>query len=437
MTFFKNNKIFVIAEMANSHEGNFDNAKEITRKSALAGADAIKYQKFSADELAKPDHENYQLYKKLEMKDNEWSKLIKFAKNQGLKVFVDIFGIKNAKQITKHSVDGFKIHSADLANPQMLEYLSKSKKPILISAAGCLVNELDEAIKKLQKIPKEVVLMHGFQGYPTKLKDLNLERISNLKNRYSLPVGISDHVNGELPIAKQIPLVGIGLGARIVEKHIILDRSKKGLDHYSSLNPDEFKEMTISIRQIEKSLGTSDFVLGNSELQYRLNHKKNPIAKFNIKKGTKLDHNLFEFKRTKIKKSVSYYEFKEKIAKKDISKGTTLTPHLIEKPNKKIAAIIACRVDSLRLYAKPLQFVNKFRILELLLEQISKSSLIDEIILAISDKPGNEAFINFAQKRNIKFITGDDEDVLKRLILATNYVEADIVFRVTSDNPFI
>lgn len=140
MPLFHNDRIFVIAEMANSHEGSLNLAKQITEKIALAGADAIKYQKFSADELAEPDHENYQLYKRLEMKNSDWSQLIKFAKKKKLKVFVDVFGLKSAKQISKYSVDGFKIHSSDLTNLQMLEYFSNSKKPILVSTSGSLTN---------------------------------------------------------------------------------------------------------------------------------------------------------------------------------------------------------------------------------------------------------------------------------------------------------
>ena len=437
MPIFRKDRIFVIAEMANSHDGSLNLAKQITEHAALAGVDAIKYQKFFADELAEPEHEYYDLYKRLEMKNSEWSQLIKFAKKKKLKVFIDVYGLSSAKQISKYEIDGFKIHSADLTNPYILEYFSKSRKPILVSAAGSLPNEIEQAIKQLQKTPKEIALMHGFQGYPTKLEELHLNRISSLKSKFQLPIGISDHIDGKSSLAKTIPIVGVGLGARIIEKHITLDRSKKGLDYYSSLNPNEFKEMVYSIRQVEKSLGSSDFTLNDSELKYRLNHKKNPIAKNNIQRGTKLDYKLFEFKRTKSKKSISYYEFKDKKTTKLIKKGITLTSTLIENSNKKIAAIVACRVDSTRLYAKPLQLINNFTILELLIKQIKKSSLIDDIVLAISDRPGNEPFVKIAKKHNIQYVIGDDIDTLSRIIKGAKYVNADTIFRVTSENPYI
>jgi len=423
--------------MANSHEGKLIHAKKIVEGASKAGADAIKFQKFTANELAERDHENYGLYKRLEMNIREWDELIKFTKNKKLKVFVDVFGVQSAKNISKLGIDGYKIHSADISNPNLIQFLARTKKPILLSTAGCLLNEVDEAIKSLAKIPKEIALMHGFQGYPTKLDDINLLRISELKKKYDLPVGLMDHVSGNSPMAIILPLIGIGMGATIIEKHITLDRSKKGLDYYSALNPEEFRTLVSLIRMTEKSLGKSEFILSGNELLYRQNHKKNPIARRFIKKGIKLNEKMFDFKRTKTKRSVSFYKFKGKLSSKNIPKGITLTENMLTKKQPKVAAVIACRVDSSRLYAKPLQQVGKHLILELLLNQIKKSTLINEIVLAISENLGNEAFVNFAKAHKLKFIRGNDKDVLKRLIDGAKYVNADVVFRITSENPFI
>lgn len=435
MTLFSNS-IFVIAEMANSHEGNIEIAKKITAKAAESGANAIKFQKFTADELAEPNHKNYNLYKKLEMNLTEWKELIKFAKKKKLKIFVDVFGIKSAKSMLKLNVDGFKIHSSDITNPHILQFFEKIKKPILLSTAGCKLNEIDEALNVITKTPKEIVLMHGFQGYPTKIDDMNLKRINSLSEKYSLPVGLMDHVSGDSKMATILPLLGISMGATVIEKHITLDRSKKSLDYYSALNPSEFKELVVLSKMTKKALGTSDVIMKNNELTYRLDHKKNPIAKKFIKKGTKINQKFLDFKRTKTKKLVSFYELDEHFASRSITKGSVITKNMI-KNKPKIVAVIACRVDSERLYAKPLQLIGKFKILELLINQIRKSSLIDEIVLAISENPGNEAFLDFAKKYKIKYVVGDDEDVLKRIIDAADYVKADQIFRVTSENPYI
>jgi spore coat polysaccharide biosynthesis protein SpsF len=103
----------------------------------------------------------------------------------------------------------------------------------------------------------------------------------------------------------------------------------------------------------------------------------------------------------------------------------------------KIAAVIACRVNSTRLFGKPLQLVGNYTILHLLINQLKKSKRIDEIVLAISDKPGNEIFVDFAKKNRIKFIIGKEDHVLERLVQGTKHVKARILFRKTSEDPFI
>ena len=185
-------------------------------------------------------------------------------------------------------------------------------------------------------------------------------------------------------------------------------------------------------------MGKKNFELGKNELQYRLLHKKNAITKKSLKKNTIITESMIEFKRTKLKKEpLSLNDILGKKSVKNISKNTIITKSLLENSDKKIVAVLACRVDSSRLFAKPLQLIGKFRILELLINQIKKSKSITEIILAISNKPGNEIFVDFAQKNKLKFILGDDVDVLKRLIGAAEYSKSDIIFRVTPENPFI
>jgi N,N'-diacetyllegionaminate synthase len=429
-------KVFVIAEIANSHEGKVTEAKKIIRAAANAKADAVKFQKIIADELAESNHENYQMYKNLEMTDKEWKELIQFSKKLKMKFYVDVFGLKGIQDISKLKIDGIKIHSTDISNPKLLKFATKLKIPILLSTAGCTLSEIDYAVTALLK--NEIILMHSFQGYPTELKDLNLQKISLLKEKFALPIGLMDHISGDSKLAMIVPLLGIGLGTQIIEKHITLDRSKKGLDYFSALNPNEFLSLVSLIKKSQIAMGEKSFELGKNELQYRLLHKKNAISKKVLKKNTIISESMIEFKRTKLKKEpLSFSSIVGKKCIKDIPKNTIITKSLLKNSEKKIVAVLACRVDSNRLFAKPLQLIGKFRILELLINQIKKSKLITEIILAISNKPGNEIFIDFAQKNKLKFILGDDIDVLKRLIDATKYLESDIIFRVTPENPFI
>ena len=437
MVIFQKNKIFVIAEMANSHEGNFELAKQITKSAANSGANAIKFQKFSANELAEPSHENYKLYQKLEMSKNQWKNLVQYAKKLKLKVFMDVFGVNSAKSALELKVDGIKIHSADISNPHLLKFLSNKKIPILLSTAGCLLNEIDEAIKLLNYVPKELALMHGFQGYPTKPVDINLNKFKKIREKYELPIGIMDHISGSSDLASIVPLLGISIGAIIVEKHLTLDRSKKGLDYYSALNPDEFQQMVLLIKKTQQTLGEKTFSLSKNELSYRLMHKKNPISRRIIPKGKVLRESDFDFKRTKTKKSISLYEFIDKKSSKKIPKNTPLDTSMIDKKSFRVAAVIACRVHSTRLFAKQMQLIDNRPIIDHLITQLKSSKLISEFILAISSKSGNEVFIDYARKNKIKYVIGDDTDVLKRLIDGAKYVNADIIFRITPENPFV
>lgn len=104
---------------------------------------------------------------------------------------------------------------------------------------------------------------------------------------------------------------------------------------------------------------------------------------------------------------------------------------------KKVSCVLTCRINSSRLFGKPLQLVGDYTILELLVNQIRRSKMIDDIVLAISNRKGNEIFVEFAAKLGLKFVFADEDDVLKRLIYGAKYVNADIVFRVTPENPFI
>ncbi len=130
-------------------------------------------------------------------------------------------------------------------------------------------------------------------------------------------------------------------------------------------------------------------------------------------------------------------EIPRSITKNKIKKYEPFTHQNIQKVKPFVVAILACRVDSSRLYAKPLQKIGKRTILELLLSQLQKSKLIDECILAISENEGNEKFIEFAKQNSIKYILGDDIDVQGRIIKAAELTNTDIIFRVTTENPFI
>ena len=342
------------------------------------------------------------------------------------------------KFVSKLNINGIKIHSSDLTNPELLDFVKNTKKSIIISSAGSTLDELENGIHRIKSAQNQIAIMHGYQGYPTKISELNLENIRILKEKFDIPIGVSDHISGDSDLATIIPLIAIAKGATIVEKHITLDRKLKHLDYQSSLNPNEFKKMVLHIRKIEQAIKTNNFELSNNELKYKIQHRKIPITKKSILKNTSLKLEMFEFKRTDKKSStIPYYDFIGKKSKRKIEKGEILSSSSIENSNQKICAVIACRVGSERLFAKPLQTLGKYSILHLIIKQLKTSKKIDDIILAISENPGNQIFVEFAKHNKLKFLRGDDENVLKRLIDGAKYVNANTILRVTSENPFL
>jgi N,N'-diacetyllegionaminate synthase len=433
----KKKSIFIIAEMANSHNGEFEMAKKIVDGASFAKADAIKFQKFYAEELAKKNHKNYKLYTKLEMPLEKWRELVKYAKSKNLQVYVDIFGEKSLQEMCKIGVNGFKIHSADVSNPNLLEKVASSGKPILLSTAGCFTNEIEEAVKILSKKNAKITLLHGFQGYPTKIEDLNFLRINEYTKRFQIPVGISEHVSGSSDVSTIISALAVPLGIKVIEKHIAFDIDNKPFDYFSALDFGNFKKMVKIIRIAEKSLGNEIIELSKEELKYRKIHKKALISRKNISKNEILSEKLFEFKRVNEGNVATIWEVKDKKLKKDIKKDTIVSKSLISSTIKKVSAVIACRVNSSRMYGKPLQILENYKIIDLLIEQIKKSQIISDIVLAISEKPENQIFIDYAIKNKLKFVIGDENDVLSRLIEGGKSTNSDIIFRATSDCPFI
>jgi len=430
------NEPFVIAEIANAHNGSTKELENLVDKVIQTKTDGIKFQFFKAKDLLVESHPEFQIFKMLEIPDLFWKKIFVKLNKTNLRIFVDIFSLERAKFANSLKADGYKIHSSDIDNTDLLELVASFQKPILLSCSGCTISEIDNAISIIQQHKNnKIVLMHGFQGFPTKLSEINLNRINSLQDRFNFPVGYMDHIDGDSEISTILPLLAIGKGAFVIEKHITLDRSLKQEDYQSSLNPDEFKYMVDMIRKSFDTLGNDSFDLTGCELKYRQNMKKKIIARKTIAKNSIITKSDITFSRsdeaTDIlpKDLVIGGRVKNSIKKNEVltRKNTLL--------RNKIAAVIACRIESTRLYGKPLQLVGGKPILEHIVDQLRNCKLIDTIVLAISDRKRNEKFVEFANQHGLKYVLGDDIDVLQRLIMGAEFVNANTVVRVTSEDP--
>jgi len=292
--------IFVIAEMACAHNGDVGQALELVDIAAESGADAIQLQIFSVKDYIVPSHPGYEVVKKLEMPADQWRRIFDRAKKHDIILFVAAYDRPSVDLAMENGADAFKIHSQDLSNPYLTEYLASKGKLITLSTGASTVEEIEKGIDFLKKGGgNDIVLMHGYQSFPTRIEEANLRFMGYLKEKFGLPVGYQDHTDGNDPLAIILPLVALGFGANVLEKHYNLDRSKKGIDHQSALDPKELKDFVAYLRQIEKSFGQGrPKSFTPDEERYRKDGKKNIVSSKDIQKGQKISFEDIMFVRS-------------------------------------------------------------------------------------------------------------------------------------------
>lgn len=315
---------FLIAEMACAHQGDLQNALNLVDRAVKAKADAIQLQVYKKElDICPLLEEEYQIAAELEFSQGDWLKIINLIKKNNILLFAACYDFESVVFLIKNDVDAFKVHSADLSNPELLLAVAKAKKPIFLSTGASKLEEIKNAINFLRKNGSgDIVLMHGYQGFPTKIEETNLNYIETLERVFGLNVGFYDHVDGGSPLAKIIPIMAIGYGAQVIEKHFILNREEKGYDFESSLNPSDFEEFAKILRESEKAIGNKEvrnFTEG--ELKYRANCKKSIVAKVDIPKNImiKREHVMFVRNVPGIPPD-QFYKVEGKIIKKNIKK---------------------------------------------------------------------------------------------------------------------
>lgn len=265
----ESSRIFIIAEVgsnwrAGSYKSDIKRAKKLIRLAAQSGADAVKFQTFRANTVYVPDagNSNYlkrsgskmsinKIFENAEMPYEMLQELSEYCNKENIQFMSTPFSVTDAHAVNKY-VKIHKVASYEINHIRLLEYLAKTKKPIILSTGASNYDEIDFAIRLLKKYHvKEYALLQCTAKYPAPLESLNLLTIPEMSKRYSVPIGLSDHSLD--PIIG--PLMAVGLGARIIEKHFTLDRNLAGPDHKFALIPSELKKMVQSIRLAEKTFG--------------------------------------------------------------------------------------------------------------------------------------------------------------------------------------
>jgi sialic acid synthase SpsE len=305
---------FVVAEMAWSHDGSIENAKKIIDAASSASADAVCFHLTSMEDYMVPHYRTgkgrvsagkehlpiYEYLNKINLIPDDWKILFPYARERGLLICTMANDLPSVGLAASLGTDAYVISSASLAEEDLVREVSRMKRPVLFRVGGATLEEVKRAISwAKEEGNEEIVLIYGFQSYPTKLEDMHLRFIPTLKQRFVCPLGFADHTDGGSELALVVPLVALAFGANLLEKHITHDRGLRGEDFESALDPEVFKKFVSYVRELEKAFGSSDErPLSKAELAYREIARKRAVAATRIARGEIITREKLAFKRS-------------------------------------------------------------------------------------------------------------------------------------------
>jgi N,N'-diacetyllegionaminate synthase len=287
---------FVLAEVASAHGGSADAALRMLEAAFKMGADGIKFQLFRSELLVVRRHPGRKDFDQIELSEKEWKKVLRAARASGLALLVEAFDRPSLDLAAAEGAHAYKVHTTDMENPEFIKAVAALGRPVLFATGGVPEDAVRDALSFADGAP--VGLLHGFQTFPTPVEEIRFRELTSWKERYRVPVGFLDHTDGGSAFALVAPALAVGWGANLVEKHFTMDRSEKGYDYQSSLNPEDFYRMVELLRQAERAVG--DGAAADSEAAHRYHRKmaRHIVAGALIKRGEVLEADMLAFKRT-------------------------------------------------------------------------------------------------------------------------------------------
>lgn len=331
---------FIIAELSANHNQNFDIAVRTIEEMKKSGADAVKLQTYTPDTLTiNCDNEYfkiksgslwdgktlYDLYKEA-YTPWEWQPhLKKIAEDLGLVCFSSPFDFTSVDFLEKMNVPAYKIASFEITDIPLIEYAASKGKPVIISTGMAELKDIQNAIDACKRKGNlQIALLKCTSAYPAPVEEANLLTIRDMQTRFNCIVGVSDHTEGIM-----VPATAVALGAKIVEKHFIIDKSLGGPDAEFSLEPAEFKNMVNAIRQTEKAIGKTTYELSEKSKKNRVFARSLFVVE-DIAEGELLtEKNIRSIRPGFGMSPIYYYEVIGKKSKYTIKRGTPLTRELI------------------------------------------------------------------------------------------------------------
>ena len=303
-SYWARDKIYIIFEAGLNHNGDPEMALQLVEAAAACGADAVKFQKRDIFALATGEILNSaetrfpslgktyrEVRSKLELSRDVYQNLRSRSHELGLNFMVTPFDAESLNFILDVGVDSIKVASHSVANPRLLMEISKTKLPVVMSSGMVSLEELDHAVGIFNSAGTDLAILHCSSEYPTEDQGANLQLISTIANRYGRIVGFSGHELGTLQ-----SILALGMGAKIIERHVTLNNNLEGFDHKMSMTVDNFKLFVDDIRRIPIILGDGVKRITKIEEQTRAKYRVSMVSSRSIEKGEVLKKDMIIYK---------------------------------------------------------------------------------------------------------------------------------------------
>jgi len=335
------NKVFIIAELSANHNGSLTNAIETIRAAKRAGANAIKLQTYTANTITIDSKKSdflidngsiwdgknlYELYKEAYTPWEWHPELFKVAEQEGLICFSSPFDFTAVDFLESLNVPCFKIASFEITDIPLIEYVASKGKPIILSTGIATKSDIELALSTIRKQGvNDIALLKCTSSYPAPIDEANLIMLQDFKKKFNIIPGLSDHTLGNVA-----PVVAVSLGAKIIEKHLIVDKKIGGPDSSFSLDENEFKEMVSNVRIAEKAIGKINYELTDKQHNGR-NFARSLYVIKDVKKGERISNYNVKSIRPGFGMHPKFLsQIIGKVFKKDIEFGTALKKNHFE-----------------------------------------------------------------------------------------------------------
>ena len=436
----------IILEVASIHGGDETALHELIAafRSLRYPSLGMKFQVFKYDTMALPDYSHFEVYKRLFIAEEAWDRVISSAHDTFGSVWIDVFDAYGVAAIARNvgKLRGVKLQASVLDNHEIIDglsLLSMGDLELVVNVSGYDIHEIEGILARYAALgPKQLILQVGFQGYPTRLEDTALNKISILREAFpNYPLCFADHLAGEEKSARRIPVLAIAAGCKYIEKHVCISRENTEFDALSSLEPGEFEEMLTEISQCIKSLSAQ--FISHAERKYLSGTLQAPVLSHGLQGGQLVAPGDVIYRRTEQAgltwRDIDQLQRKRHLLSHNVSPYSTLREG--EFRPARIAVIVACRMKSSRLKNKAILPIQGMASVERCLSNCLRFPHAHEVILATSNLEEDRQLEDYTLGGRVKFWRGDPEDVIQRYLGACEAYDIDVIIRVTADCPAV